>query len=48
MIIIHNEKLLDLIRSSYTLKSLQILVSFLEERETFVFRALPTLLFPAA
>jgi len=48
VIIVHNEKLLDVIRNSYTKDSLQSVVSLLEERGVFVFRPLSTHLFPAA
>jgi phosphorylase kinase alpha/beta subunit len=48
MIIVHNEKLLDVIRNSYTQDSIQNVISLLEERGTLIFRALSTHLFPAA
>lgn len=48
MIIFHNEELLDIINSNYTKDSLQVLISFLEEKETLTFHPLKTHLFPAA
>jgi Glycosyl hydrolases family 15 len=48
VVIVHNEKILDVIRNTYTKDSLQNVVSLLQEKGTLVFHALKTNLFPAA
>lgn len=48
MLIVHNEKLLDFIKSRYSLTDIQNLSTFLRDRGTFEFPILATGLFPAA
>ena len=48
MLIIHNEKLIELLKSSYTLGDIQNISSFLQNQETFKFPQLDNGLFSAA
>jgi phosphorylase kinase alpha/beta subunit len=48
MIIINNERLLDLIQSNYSLENIESIVTFLNAQKTFEFPALKTGLFSAA
>ncbi|NET37071.1 MAG: phosphorylase kinase [Cyanothece sp. SIO1E1] len=48
MLIVHNERILDLLKSSYTLEDIQKIVAFLAGQHTFDFPTLATGLFPAA
>ncbi|RCJ17541.1 phosphorylase kinase [Nostoc sp. ATCC 43529] len=48
MLLIQNEKILDLIRYQYTVEGIQRVIEFLENRNTFNFCSLSTGLFPAA
>lgn len=48
MLIVHNERLLDFVRSSYSASHLDKLKSFLDRQTTFDFPLLPTGLFSAA
>ncbi|NEQ53638.1 MAG: phosphorylase kinase [Leptolyngbya sp. SIO3F4] len=48
MIVVQNEKLLDFIKSDYSLADIQALIAYLQQQGTFNFSALPNGLFPAA